>query len=120
MSAVYLLHLDRPISDNHTSQHYLGWASNLDGRIWHHKNGTGARFTQVAVERGIGFEVARVWEGEDRAFERKLKNQKNLAALCPHCAAERKAKKAANARALRQAKQVAAVVLALVLAYLIG
>jgi predicted GIY-YIG superfamily endonuclease len=81
---VYLLHFDRPISDAHTCQHYLGWAKSLKKRITEHKAGTGARLTAVALERGISFEVVRTWPG-GRALERQLKNRKNGHKLCPLC-----------------------------------
>lgn len=74
---VYLLHFDRPISDKHTCQHYIGWTSYLPARAMAHLQGRGARLTQVAYERGISFVIARVWPGT-RDFERKL--------LCPICA----------------------------------
>jgi predicted GIY-YIG superfamily endonuclease len=81
---IYLLHFERPISDRHTTRHYLGWARNLDARIKHHRQGTGARLTQVAHERGITFEIARIWKG-DRNEERRLKNSKRGPRLCPTC-----------------------------------
>jgi hypothetical protein len=52
---VYLLHFDRPISDKHTAQHYTGWTKYLPARALAHLRGRGARLTQVACERGIGF-----------------------------------------------------------------
>lgn len=81
---VYLLHFDRRISENHTCQHYLGSASNLNKRLALHKSGKGARLTQVANERGIEYSIVRTWEG-DRTLERKLKKQKNAPRLCPVC-----------------------------------
>lgn len=81
---VYVLHFDQPISPNHTAQHYIGYADNLSGRISHHRNGTGARLTQVARERGIGFEVVAVYSGT-RDFERRLKNNFHGNKLCPYC-----------------------------------
>lgn len=81
---VYLLHFDRPISPAHTAQHYIGWAYRLDSRMRQHLNGRGARLTQVANERGIGFVIAASWPG-DRYYERKLKNRKNAARMCPIC-----------------------------------
>jgi hypothetical protein len=39
------------------------------------------------TDAGIGFQVARTWDGEDRAFERKLKNGKHSSRLCPICKA---------------------------------
>lgn len=81
---VYLLHFERPISPDHTCQHYVGWCKDLAARIQSHRLGYGARLTAVAKERGIGFEVVRVWFG-CRRFERKIKNRKSSPRLCPCC-----------------------------------
>jgi hypothetical protein len=81
---IYLLHFDKPISPAHTCRHYLGYTDDLQRRIAEHRAGTGARLVQVANERGIGFEVVRVWRG-DRGQERKLKNRKEGPTLCPIC-----------------------------------
>jgi hypothetical protein len=81
---VYLLHFDRPISDKHTAQHYLGWSRYLPARALAHLLGRGARFTQVAHERGIPFVIAAAWPG-DRTFERELKRKKHASRLCPIC-----------------------------------
>lgn len=81
---VYLLHFDTPISDKHTAQHYIGWAYRLDSRMVQHMRGRGARFTQVANERGIGYVIARSWQGS-RSYERMLKNKKNARKMCPIC-----------------------------------
>jgi predicted GIY-YIG superfamily endonuclease len=81
---VYLLHFDRPISDKHTAQHYIGWAYRLDSRMRQHIKGRGARFTQVANERGINFVIAASWPG-DRHYERTLKNKKHASRMCPIC-----------------------------------
>jgi predicted GIY-YIG superfamily endonuclease len=86
MSVVYLLHFDRPISDKHTCQHYIGYANNLESRVKFHRKGkSGVRLLEVAHERGIGFVVARIWEGGDKELERKLKRQKQSPKLCPIC-----------------------------------
>lgn len=100
---VYLLHFDRPISPDHTCQHYIGWATDLAERINEHRAGNGARLTEVAAERGIGFTVARTWTAHDgpclcdargghcrkcRELERKLKAQHNGPRLCPICNGE--------------------------------
>lgn len=82
--AVYLLHFSAPISPNHTTQHYLGWAPDLDERIREHRQGKGSRLTKVAVERRIGFRLAEVWQG-NRSLERRLKAYKNAPRLCPIC-----------------------------------
>lgn len=87
MSAVkgcYLIHFDR--SYRH-ARHYLGWAADVDRRFDEHRKGAGARLTQVVVEHGIGLELARVWDGQGRTFERRLKNGKNAPRLCPVCRA---------------------------------
>jgi predicted GIY-YIG superfamily endonuclease len=84
LGIVYLLHFERPISDKHTCQHYTGWALDLNARLTMHRAGQGARLTQIAVERGIGFEVVRTWPGS-REFERYLKNRKDAPRLCPMC-----------------------------------
>jgi predicted GIY-YIG superfamily endonuclease len=55
---VYLLHFDEPISPRHTCQHYCGWAADLEARIEDHRHGRGARLTEVAHSRGIGFTVS--------------------------------------------------------------
>lgn len=87
MEGVYLIHLNKPLSPNHTSRHYIGFATDVDARIQTHlKGGTGAaRFMQVAKERNIDWVVARTWSGGTRSFERSLKNRKNASKLCPIC-----------------------------------
>lgn len=84
---IYELHFERPISPEHSCQHYLGWAPDegLDARLAEHAAGRGARLTQVALERGIRWVLARTWRGT-RADERRLKQQKNGRRLCPVCA----------------------------------
>jgi len=82
---VYLLHFERPIAPGrHTTQHYVGFATDLAARMQEHATGHGARLTQVARERGIVFRVARLWRG-DRWLERRLKDRKNTPRLCPIC-----------------------------------
>ena len=81
---VYLLHFERPISEKHTAQHYIGWAYHLGSRMQQHLKGRGARFTQVAKERGIPFVIAATWPG-DRIYERELKRKKHASRLCPIC-----------------------------------
>jgi hypothetical protein len=81
----YLLHFCRPISSAHTTQHYLGWAAHLDTRLAEHARGSGARLTQVAIERGIGWRLVRTWDGETRTDERRHKRGAHGARLCPEC-----------------------------------
>ena len=85
MSTVYLLHFSDPIAPGrHTAQHYLGYADDLAPRVNAHMHGAGARFTQVAKERGLTFVVVRTWDG-DRKLERQLKNRHEGRRLCPIC-----------------------------------
>jgi len=84
MPAVYLLHFSRPICPSRSTQHYIGWALDLDQRIRTHRHGKGSRLCQVARERGITFRVAEIWKG-DRSLERRLKAYKNAPKLCPLC-----------------------------------
>ena len=66
----------------------FGSAEDLAKRLGEHRQGTGARLTQVAKERGIGWDLARVWEGglDGRKLEKNLKARHNGKALCPICA----------------------------------
>lgn len=86
---VYLIHLSQPLRrKSGGSQHYIGFSPNAQTfgeRIRQHCQGKGARFTQVAVERGIDLEFVRLWHEGDRQFERQLKRQKNARRYCPLC-----------------------------------
>jgi predicted GIY-YIG superfamily endonuclease len=96
MGDVYLIHFHSPISPKHTCQHYIGYADNGVGRrLDEHAAGRGARLTEVAKERGIGFRVVRTWENVDRNFERQLKRRKMANRYCPICQARAAEKKAA-------------------------
>lgn len=82
---VYLLHFSHPL---HHARHYIGWcasADTFDARLQHHRNGSGARITQVATKNGIDLEVARTWPNADRFFERRLKNLHGASRICPLC-----------------------------------
>ena len=64
MGTVYLIHFDNPISDKHTTQHYIGYSTQAPyRRLEAHRNNCGARLTQVANDRGIGYDIARCWHG---------------------------------------------------------
>ncbi len=78
---VYLLHFTTPYKH---ARHYLGSTDNLDERLACHRSGNGARLVQVCAEHGIGFVLARTWEG-NRSTERALKRRKNSPKLCPIC-----------------------------------
>lgn len=82
----YLLKLSAPLgTEKHSARYYLGSCANLNKRLKQHKQGTAAAFTRAARDRGIFFEVVRVWATETlqeaRQLERKLKKQKNHARL---------------------------------------
>jgi hypothetical protein len=81
--AVYLLHFDRPY---HHAQHYIGYDVNVEARVAQHRRGDGShhRLMQVIRAAGIGFEVARVWEG-GRELERSLKRRGSTRRICPIC-----------------------------------
>lgn len=81
---IYLLHFDRPICDTRTTQHYLGFSRYVPARALAHLQGRGARLTQVARQRNIGFVIAAIFPG-DRSYERLLKNRRNHRRLCPIC-----------------------------------
>ena len=79
---VYLLHFERPYKH---ARHYLGWASDLEGRLAHHRAGSGANLLAVLKREGIGWHVARTWAPADRHRERQIKNQGGLSRCCPTC-----------------------------------
>lgn len=81
MDTVYLLHFDRPLAH---ARHYIGFTKNLDSRLGRHENGRGSRLVDAVLEAGIGYTVAKTWNG-DRNFERWLKRKKNTPQLCPIC-----------------------------------
>lgn len=84
--AVYILHFSTRVGH---ALHYVGWANDVPGRVKHHKAGSGARLTQVAVERGVEMTLARTFDGADKSFERRLKNTNNTAKYCPICAGKK-------------------------------
>ena len=81
---IYLLHFDEAIADH--ARHYLGWASDLAGRLEAHRAGRGARLMEVCKERGIAWHVSRTWEGT-RDRERAIKDRAEGPRLCPDCTA---------------------------------
>lgn len=82
---VYLLHFATPYQH---ARHYVGWSEQLEARLAHHREGRGARLMAAVSEAGIDFTVARLWQGADRAFERRLHNAGGKARLCPICSGE--------------------------------
>ena len=99
--SVYLLCFDEPIAiiengprsgQPHPTRHYIGFAR--DGRVTErlavHAQGRGSRLVRAAVERGIGFELVRVWYGGSRALERYLKLRRQGPEFCPRCSPGRR------------------------------
>jgi predicted GIY-YIG superfamily endonuclease len=99
VGVVYLLHFDRPIGDLANPRgyagHYTGWTENLPARLALHTEGRGARLVdhaagrgarlmEVVGEKGIGWQLARVWTGT-RTRERSLKQSGGAARRCPVC-----------------------------------
>jgi predicted GIY-YIG superfamily endonuclease len=78
---VYLLHFDRRY---HHAGHYTGFAVDLEARLAEHAAGQGARLTAVVKAAGIGWRLARTWDGT-RATERALKRRGGAARHCPLC-----------------------------------
>lgn len=86
MGTVYILHLDSKL--NGTAGHYIGWARELENRLYHHRKGSGARFTRAANIAGIQYSIAADWPGT-RNLERAMKNAKNHKLFCPICMGEK-------------------------------
>ena len=91
---IYLLCFSAPLGDpsraHMSARHYLGWATEEDwrDRIAAHLAGRGAAITRAAVAQGIELRIARLWPGEDRTRERRLKRAGHFAdRLCPECRA---------------------------------
>lgn len=80
---VYLIHFSEKL---HHAQHYIGFVeNNLKQRIKKHQKNKGAKLLIAVNDKGISWEVVRVWEEGDRTFERKLKNCKKARCFCPVC-----------------------------------
>jgi predicted GIY-YIG superfamily endonuclease len=78
---VYLLHFDRPYKH---ARHYIGWTDDLDARLAAHQTGQGARLLAVVHAAGIGWTLARTWDG-GRIRERQIKRQGGASRCCPLC-----------------------------------
>lgn len=89
---VYLLHFETPYQH---AAHYLGWSECLRARLAHHLAGRGARLMAAVAAANIPVTVARVWEGADRHFERRLHNRRANRALCPICSGKQALQRAA-------------------------
>ncbi len=105
---VYLLHFhERLGTQKHSIQHYLGFTPDLEARLEKHRNGQGARITEVLKERGIGFDVAAVWPG-NKQIENALKLH-SATRICPQCTPSPRipllVRKAIEAEGRRQARE---------------
>lgn len=88
---LYVLHFDKPYKH---AKHYTGIAKNVLKRIALHKNGTGARLTQVLKENEISFRYNIIKEfpnfSEAHAYEKYLKTKiKKPQNYCPICKEEK-------------------------------
>src|SRR5436305_3780620 len=82
---VYVIHLATRL---HHAGHYVGFATDLAGRIAQHRAGNGARLLEVIRDAGIAWKLVKVMPG-DRSLERRLKRRKNTPRrLCPVCRGE--------------------------------
>lgn len=80
---VYLLHFASPLRH---ARHYVGFtAGELAERLSDHAAGTGAKIMRAVRAQGIDFDCVRHWDGVTRAFERRIKLDKNVSRLCPVC-----------------------------------
>jgi hypothetical protein len=86
---IYLLHFDTPYQH---AKHYTGWtAGELEVRLAEHARGSGARLLSVIGAAGIGWRLARTWEG-GRSRERALKRQGGASRRCPLCGVKARAR----------------------------
>jgi hypothetical protein len=65
------------------------WTQNLPARLALHTEGRGARLVEVVLAQGIGFVLARTWDG-DRFLERALKRRRMAPRYCPICRQQRR------------------------------
>jgi len=86
MGTVYILHLDSKLNGH--AQHYIGFTRQLENRLFHHRKGSGAKFTKAANEAGIQYSIAADWPGT-RNLERAMKNNRNHKQFCHICMGEK-------------------------------
>ena len=83
IGTTYLIHMEGRVAE--WAGHYLGWTRDVEWRLEEHRNGRGSPLLAAAAERGIPFNIVRLWPNTTRAFERKLHETKNSPCLCPVC-----------------------------------
>ena len=79
--SVYLLHFDTKLGH---AGHYIGFSADVTRRMREHKRGQKTKIMRAIRRAGIGFVLARTWEG-GREEERQLKARHNAPRLCPVC-----------------------------------
>ena len=84
IGTIYLLHFDQKMAGR---QHYLGWTTNLERRLGHHRAGQGGRTTARFHAAKIGFQLVATWTGT-REDEKRMKGGR-LSSLCPVCKEEK-------------------------------
>lgn len=84
IQGVYLLCFETPYKH---SRHYCGFGLDVYRRVdaQLQNKRTAAKFVKVVHKAGIKIHLARLWPGESRSFERRLKNTHNLKKYCPIC-----------------------------------
>jgi hypothetical protein len=77
-------------SPSRTSTHGTTWgtASNCPSGSPTTRTARARGSWPAVAEAGIAYQVARVWKGADRTFERRIHNRKHSAQLCPLCAGD--------------------------------
>ncbi len=111
LGTVYLIHIDGQGLETRPgvyAKHYLGWSADHEARMECHAAGRGSRLMAAVKRAGLDWRVVKTWDQTDRHWERRLKNLKNGAKLCPVCVAERRAA-GANVHLLDPARPTLAV-----------
>jgi len=88
MSECYLMCLERPVCATRPARHYLGFTSDTVKREADYRQlkfSYHGRLMLAAVERGIGFTVARIWKNCTKRDEKLLRDLHNGPSLCPLC-----------------------------------
>jgi hypothetical protein len=91
----YLLHIFGVLPNHKVNgqrrqkaMHYIGWTAyqSPSRRIKLHRRGQSqSKYMAEIRKAGLRFYLVRQWPGSTREDERKLKNRKNSASICPWC-----------------------------------
>ena len=102
---VYIIHAEQKVAH---AQHYVGWSEDVEARFEKHLKskwipleapividdthkicgklkGRGCRLLAFMNYKGIRYQIAKVFVGRDRNFEKKLKDTNNTPIYCPIC-----------------------------------